>query len=85
MLPHPDMMRRTAELNYQDQLRDIAQQRRARCAQPRPHSHRTISPVSWLAAVSWLTKLTTCRWSKKRVHVTFPLGNGSERSMHHVR
>ena len=84
MLPHPMTARKIAELQFQERLRDVAQQRRAAGAEPRARSRPTTGWPARLAAISWITGWRMRVRGATRVLATEPRARGSARSVHSV-
>ena len=73
MLPHPDTVCTLSALDYQERLRDAAQERRAASAQMDARSRTTRSWPAGLAPATWLRGSVTRVYGAQRVRESLPL------------
>jgi hypothetical protein len=83
MLPHPDTVCTLSALDYQERLRDAAQERLAASAQIDARSRTTRSWSAGLSPASWLRGWVTRVYGTRRVRESLPPAPYPSRLAHH--
>jgi hypothetical protein len=83
MLPHPDTVGTLRTLEYQERLRDAAQERLAASAEMGARSRTTRSWPAGLAPSSWLMGWVTRVYGAQRVRESLPPAPNPPRPVHH--
>jgi len=83
MLPHPDTVCTLSALDYQERLRDAAQERLATSAQMDARSRTTRSWPAGMPPASWLRGWVTRAYGTQRVRESLPPSPYPSRPAHH--